>query len=91
MIDLSYRVRTGQSFNLGDEVIIVNSSPASTNLYERALSRGMPYIHCPCAAKSNESFIITKQLQGGFLLKEKKTGRFTVAVTKDLRKVYGDQ
>ena len=72
---------------VGDKVAIMIASNLSMNLYEKARSRGMNYIHCPCSSKAGDVYIVENNFGDGLLLKNIVTHYKTVAVLKDIKKV----
>ena len=72
---------------VGDKVAIMIASNLSMNLYEKARSIGMNYIHCPCSSKAGDVYIVENTFGDGLLLKNIVTHYKTVAVLKDIKKV----
>ena len=85
--NLNKKTTNATSFKKGDNVKISSASSSSMNLYEKVKSRGVANLHCPCSVRAFEDLEIINNLGEGFFLLSKSTGRYTVAVAKDLRKV----
>lgn len=85
--DLRPMRKVKTNVGVGDKVAIMIASNLSMNLYEKARSRGMNYIHCPCSSKAGDVYIVENTFGGGLLLKNIVTHYKTVAVLKDIKKV----
>lgn len=85
--DLRPMRKVKTNVDIGDKVAIMIASNLSMNLYEKARSRGMNYIHCPCSSKAGDVYIVENTFGDGLLLKNIVTHYKTVAVLKDIKKV----
>lgn len=85
--DLRPMRKVKTNVGVGDKVAIMIASNLSMNLYEKARSRGMSYIHCPCSSKAGDVYIVENTFGDGLLLKNIVTHYKTVAVLKDIKKV----
>lgn len=85
--DLRPMRKVKTNVGVGDKVAIMIASNLSMNLYEKARSRGMNYIHCPCSSKAGDVYIVESIFGDGLLLKNIVTHYKTVAVLKDIKKV----
>lgn len=85
--DLRPMRKVKTNVGVGDKVAIMIASNLSMNLYEKARSRGMSYVHCPCSSKAGDVYIVESTFGDGLLLKNIVTHYKTVAVLKDIKKV----
>lgn len=84
--NISKKTTNSTVFRKGDDVKLACASSMSMNLYEKIKSRGVANLYCPCSIRPFENLEIINNLGEGFFLLSKTSGRYTVAVAKDLRK-----